>query len=165
MNNEIWKDLYGYEGLYQISSLGNIRAVKRKGSHGGDIRPGIRKDGYLQVSLHKDGRARTLLVHRLVALTFLPLVEGKCQVNHKDGNRKNNSLQNLEWCSATENTIHAHDILLKNTRKVQCIETGVIYPSIRSAARAVGCDNGTIQKICAGKGRSKTAGGFHWGYI
>jgi hypothetical protein len=162
---ETYINLPGYEGLYQVSNLGNVKSCKRKGSSGCVIRPAIRRDGYLQVHLQKDGKGKSLLVHRLVALAFLPLVDGKHQVNHKDGNRSNNASSNLEWCTAQENTLHAHDVLKKNTRQVLCVETGVVYPSIRSAARSIGYDNATIQRICAGKGRSKTAKGFHWVYV
>lgn len=162
---EIYINLPGYEGLYQISNLGNIKGCKRQGADGGIIRPAKRKDGYLQVHLRKNGKGKMLLVHRLVASAFLPLVDGKHQVNHKDGNRSNNASNNLEWCTAKENTLHAHDVLKKNTRQVLCVETGVVYPSIRNAARSIGYDNATIQRICAGKGISKTAKGFHWVYV
>lgn len=162
---EVWKDIEGYEGLYQISNLGNVKGIKRKGSSGCKLRPALRKDGYMQVSLRKEGKDSSYLVHRLVAIAFLPMTNEKNQVNHKDGNRTNNILENLEWCTPQENTLHSHDVLKKNTRQVMCVETGVIYPSIRSAARSIGYDNATIQRICAGKGRSKTAKGFHWRYV
>ena len=161
---EIWKAAPGFELFYQVSNLGRIKGIKRQGSNGGILRTCTRKDGYLQVCLQAD-RKGSFLVHRLVAEAFLPRIKGKPYVNHKDGNRANNTVSNLEWCTSQENNLHAHDVLMKNTRPVVCIETGVVYPSIRNAARSIGYDNSTLQRICAGKGRTKTAKGFHWKYV
>lgn len=160
-----WKPVVGYEGLYEVSFSGEVRGVKRQGSSGAILRPGKRKDGYLQVHLRKGGKGKPWLVHRIVALAFLNEVEGKNYVNHIDGNRSNNAVENLEWCTAQENTQHSHDVLKKNTRSVLCVETNTIYPSIRNAARSIDYDDATIQRICAGKGRSKTAKGYHWRYV
>lgn len=165
LENEIWKPIKGYEGLYEISSFGKVLTVKRQGTSGGFVKVTVRKDGYIQVLLSKDGKQKNHLVHRLVATAFLPMQTGKSQVNHIDGNRNNNMVSNLEWCTAQENTLHSHDVLEKNTKRVICVETGVIYPSIRSAARAVNSDDSTIQRVCAGKRRNKTAAGFHWRYV
>jgi hypothetical protein len=162
--NEEWKSIPGYEGLYEASNLGEIRAVPRKGSNGRKLKAAVRKDGYLQVSLRKHGKNKSHLVHRLVAHSFISEEIGKHYVNHRDGNRLNNISSNLEWCTVQENCLHAHDVLQKNTKPVLCVETGVVYPSIRNAARAINYDNATIQRICACKGRGKTAGGYHWRY-
>ncbi len=112
---EIWKDIIGYEGIYQISNLGNVksldRVTERPGLRGNMKRKGqylkINTDtaGYFSVNLsHKIHR-----IHRLLAIHFLDRIEGKNIVNHIDKNRKNNNLENLEWCTILENNIHGID--------------------------------------------------------
>lgn len=160
-----WKEIPSYEGLYEANNLGSIRRVRRQGSDGRLIKLTLRKDGYIQVILSKSGKKRAHLVHRLIAITFISKEMGKDFVNHKDGDKTNNKVSNLEWCTKQENCLHAHDVLLKNTRQVLCVETGVVYPSIRNAGRAVNYDNATICRVCSKKGRHKTAAGFHWEYV
>lgn len=115
-----WKDIPDYEGIYQASTDGQIRSVDGKVTyterHGERVWKGrilkqkvSKKDITCRVSLWKDGNERTWLVHRLVALTFIPVIEGKDYINHKDGSRLNNDISNLEWCDHTENNNHAFD--------------------------------------------------------
>ena len=101
MNNETEKDVVGYEGLYKINSNGVVFNIKNK-----EIMPHF-VNRYKRVSLHKNNRMRSYLVHRLVAIAFLDNVIGKTHVNHKNLNRSDNRLENLEWCTAKENTEHA----------------------------------------------------------
>ena len=100
---EIWKDIPGFEGLYQVSNHGNILSVKRNKYRK------IRKDkwGYSIVGLNKDGGQKQLFVHRLVAVAFIPNPNNFAEVNHIDGNKANNSVDNLEWCNRYENAHHA----------------------------------------------------------
>jgi hypothetical protein len=102
---EIWKDIPDYEGLYQVSNLGDIRSLKRKKAI--NLLPSIGTDGYYRLNLHKNG-GKTSSIHRIVAQAFIPNPDNKPQVNHKDGNKLNNHFDNLEWCTPKENTNHAH---------------------------------------------------------
>ncbi len=118
---EVWLPVQGYEGLYEVSNLGNVKRLSRisKNSLGRDTRlPELimkpiesKKQGYFRIGTSKDGRHKMNAVHRLVALAFIPNPENKPQVNHKDGDKGNNKLDNLEWCTAKENKIHAHQVL------------------------------------------------------
>lgn len=123
---EIWKDVVGYEGIYEVSNLGEIRTHKNKTSfskrYGVErkwkqrvLKQKVSKDKCCRVNLWKDGKEKTWLVHRLVAFAFLPLEESKNYVNHKDGNRLNNNIENLEWCDHAENNNHAFDNRLIKT--------------------------------------------------
>jgi hypothetical protein len=114
---EIWKDVVGFEGLYKVSNLGNVIGIGKSwvcGMYDSIIvKPeSIRKQstdtgGYKQVWLCKDGKAKNYLVHRLVAKTFLENPENKKDINHKNGNKTDNGLDNLEWCTRSENVLHA----------------------------------------------------------
>lgn len=102
---EVWKDIKGYEGKYQASNLWRIRSLnyaRRKQIR--VLKPGIEKTrGYLSVTLLNKGKQKTKPVHRLVALTFIPNPNNLPQVNHKDENKLNNCVDNLEWCNAKYN--------------------------------------------------------------
>ena len=101
---EVWKDIPHYEGRYQASTLGNIRSIKRTKLTKGYISNG----GYRMTCMtNAFGKVKYELWHRLIALTFIPQIEGKTDVNHKDGNKLNNSVDNLEWVSRKENIQHA----------------------------------------------------------
>lgn len=115
---EIWKDIDGYEGRYQVSNLGNIKSLRYLGHNQERImRLSQHHTGYLIVQLGKHP-AKTFLVHTLVAKAFIPKEEGKRLVNHKDGNKKNNCVCNLEWVSHLENTKHAIITGLRNPHNV-----------------------------------------------
>ena len=98
---EIWKDIEGFEGRYQVSTWGNVRSMKKK------IKPYENDKGYLKVGLCKDGKSHKKRVNRLVAQAFIPNPYNLPQVNHKDGNKKNNSVTNLEWTTDKANREHA----------------------------------------------------------
>lgn len=106
MTEEIWKDIKGYEELYQISNLGRVKSFYK--SKKGKIRKNCDQGDYFYLPLRKDGVARNYYIHRLVALNFLETVEGKNEVNHIDGNKYNNRLDNLEWVTSAENKAHAY---------------------------------------------------------
>ena len=107
---EIWKDIVGYEGLYQVSNLGNVKRLKGYKGRGKGyiveehlIQPSINSRGYQNVILCKNGKTKTFTMHRLVAIAFLDNSEKLPQVNHKDENKLNNCVDNLEWCDSQYN--------------------------------------------------------------
>ena len=115
---EIWKDIKDFEGLYQISNLGRIKSLlDNKGKKREIIRkPRKAKNGYLYLNLWNNGKYKTVKIHRLVAEYFIDNVNELPVVNHIDGNKLNNSANNLEWCTYKQNTIHAYkNGLLKST--------------------------------------------------
>lgn len=119
--------------------------------------------GYVRVNMRSGRLTGLKLVHRLVAETFLPNPKNRAEVNHKDGNKLNNHVDNLEWCTRSENLKHSYRVLGNNpprSKPVQCVETGIIYPSASVAAKEVGVDASNVSR--AVKGAQKTAGGYHW---
>jgi hypothetical protein len=129
---EIWKDIQGYEGIYQASTLGRIRTIEGKTTY--SVKHGVRKwksrilkyrgmnpTTGNRVSLWKDKACKDWLVARLIARTFIGLPEDKMTVNHKDGNRFNNNVENLEWLSLTDNIRHAFKTGLMPTQKHICL--------------------------------------------
>lgn len=172
---EIWKDIEGYEGLYQVSNFGRVRRFYKNGKVR-ILKPLSNKKGYLRVNLRKDNLLKTLSIHRLVAQAFLPNPNNLSQVNHKDEDKTNNNVSNLEWCDAKYNLNYGSrnekaSIKLKNHQKLSKVviqidkNTNVvinIFPSIREAERQTGFSNAHIQKCC--KGKYKTTGGYKWEY-
>lgn len=185
---EVWKDIAGYEGIYQISTLGQVKSLDRlvknhSGTHyfkRGAIKLQRQKsNGYLIVDLYKDNIPKTYHVHRLVADAFIPNPDGKETVNHKDGIVTNNALGNLEWATPREQNLHFYRNGLKTQYSIQkairamnaaqmkcvrCIETGTVYESVESAARALGRNGGSLISACC-RGRRRMAYGHTWEYI
>lgn len=124
---EIWKEIPNYEGLYKVSNLGRIKSLKRIISLFGKLdrvhaerilRSSKGTNGYLQVYLCYDGLRPVFRVHRIVAFAFVENPLNKLYVNHKDGNRQNNHVSNLEWCTKSENALHAYRVLgIVNSQK------------------------------------------------
>lgn len=105
---ENWKDIKDYEGIYQASDLGNLRSLNYKRTGKIQVlKPALDNKGYLRTALMKDGKLKTVKVHRVIAQTFLNIINDKNQVNHINGIKNDNSLTNLEWCNNTENQNHA----------------------------------------------------------
>ena len=149
---EIWKDIKSYEGLYQVSNYGN---VKRKKILKGDI-----AKGYLRITLSKSNKQERYLVHRLVAYTFIDYIEGKYYINHKDGNKLNNHINNLEWCSISENEKHAHKFLNKKPPMAKIcldLETGIFYDSVTKAAIAKNIKPTTLLSKLNGQNKNNTS--------
>ena len=105
---EIWKDIDGYEGLYQISNLGNVKSLNYR-NQGIEriLTPKCNNAGRLWVELARNGDRKPMLIHRLVAMAFIPNPNGYPQVNHMDENPKNNRVDNLEWCTAEQRQVFA----------------------------------------------------------
>lgn len=105
---EIWRDIEGYEGLYQVSNLGRIKSfISQRNKKEKILHPSNDKDGYLFIGLYKNGNQKPKRVHRIVAGNFIPNTNNKPQVNHINGDKKDNRVENLEWCTCKENIVHA----------------------------------------------------------
>lgn len=109
---EIWKDIIGFESLYEVSNYGQIRNVKTLRI----LKFHLETKGYLGISLRKNNKSKRFAVHRLVAIAFIPNPENKPEVNHKDGDKQNNRVDNLEWATAKENTNHSINTGLRKTK-------------------------------------------------
>lgn len=164
INAEIWMDCKGYPN-YQISSLGRVWSKKRQIY----LKPSKNTSGYLQVSLYTDnGKIKRELIHRLVAIAFLENPNKYPCVNHKDENKENNNITNLEWCSRSYNINYGkrNEIAGKaNSKAVRCIETGIIYPSGRACAEALGTTADIVSKVLHGKSGCKTVNGYHLEFV
>lgn len=103
---QIWKDINGYQGLYQVSNMGRIKTTANHCAWNRQIirKPKIRK--YAEIPLKIHGKSKWFMVHRLVAQAFIPNPQNKPQINHKDGNKLNNNVDNLQWCTPSENQTH-----------------------------------------------------------
>ena len=167
LENEIWKDIPCYEGIYQASSLGRIRTVNNKVTY--SIRHGIRhwkgkilkpkmqndyKTGY-RVSLWKNKTYRDWLVARLVAITFLG--KSNLTVNHKDGNRLNNNIENLEWLSLGDNIRHGFNNGLYPSRSVKLKHNNKVFEfySLAAASRFLNRNNGYVS-LCLQRNKLPT---------
>lgn len=193
----------GWEGLYQVSNLGRVKSLDKIIKNQYDLSTGTftgerivrgkilaphysSGTGYYQVTLsgqkHKTKQAN---IHKLVAQAFITNPKNLPVINHKDENKLNNQVDNLEWCTQKHNVnysnkLHPGKISERNTNnpkrsyKVLCIETGIIYPSASEAARQTGLSQGTISNVCRGarvkdsRGNYytvQTTGGYHWKYV
>lgn len=174
--NEIWKDIVGYEGLYKISNLGNIKSLDRLSFGGKNIKgrnmcPSLKKDGYLEIPLCKDKKRKYYRVHRLVAIAFIPNIENKPCIDHINTITTDNRVENLRWVTYKENSNNqiTRNHISKSTkgkssksRKVICIETNKEYESIKEAAKELGLNYNNIMKVCQKK--QQTTGGLNFRY-
>lgn len=162
--NEIWKDIKGYEGLYQVSNLGKVKRLVGKGCKKERIiKPNLVR-GYCQVRLSKDGTVKPLYLHRIILETFNP-IEGmdKLDCNHRDENKENNCLNNLEWLSHKENLNYGtrnERAVSALSKAVRCIDDKNFFSSVKEASRQTRISNGNISQCCNGK--RKSAGGKRW---
>lgn len=172
---EIWKDIKGYEGLYQVSNLGRVKSLDRwrpvtektlkkgykpKMTKGTILKPSKLKKGYLQVSLQKNGKKKWKRIHQLVAETFIPNLNNYPIINHKDENKQNNLVSNLEWCD------YEYNIRYSMAKKViqYNLDNNVIkiWDCIIDASNKLKIPTTNISKCC--KGIRKSVGGYKWEY-
>lgn len=155
-----WKPIEGFTN-YEVSDEGYVR-----NTHTGRILKQSIVGGYAKVDLYQKGKRTNMKVHRLVAKAFIPNPENKATVNHKDENKLNNNVSNLEWMTQKENSNYGtrnQRITQKKSKRVKCIETDTIYNSLKEAAAALGISMTSISQNCHGK--QKTAGGYHWKFV
>lgn len=185
---EVWKDIEGYEGLYQISNLGNIKSLKYNKTETEKKIKLYNKRNYLQVALAQQGKIKWYSVHRLVAKAFIPNPNNYPCINHKDENKQNNCIDNLEWCTHKYNsnygTIKERQSNIKkgrntsqetrnkigeaNSKQVGQFKKGTeeliqVFPSVINAAKQLGLKKQNISACCLN--RLKSHGGYSWKYI
>ena len=162
---ERWKDISGYEGIYQVSTHGNVRNLMT----GKTLKQRNNGNGYIRIELWKNHKGRKFYVHRLVAEAFIPNHEHKTEVNHKDLNPSNNDVNNLEWVSPSGNRVHAVDnrALMAWGNEVRPIiarsfdgKRTIAFRSISEAERAIGSRH--ITDVL--KGKRKQAKGYTFAY-
>ena len=162
---EVWKDIPGYEGIYQVSNQGRVKRSFKKGER---IMSGKKaKDGYIDVILSVNQNKRCYRLHRLVAEAFIPNPNNKPQVNHKDRNKRNNEVGNLEWVTGSENVVHAFATgrsvhkrpVVQYTKNMGFV---AFWNSIREAGQALRISEHNICSCCNDK--LPSAGGYIWRY-
>ena len=183
---EIWRDIEGYEGLYQVSNIGRVRSLNyNKTGEVKIMKTCKNKHGYLMARLSKNGKTKSCTVHRLVAKAFIPNPENKPHIDHMNTNKTDNRVCNLRWVTQKENMNNPltrekldgekHYMFGKHRteetrkkigeakcKKVICLETREIFDSIKEASITMNIDHSSISAVC--KGKRKTCGGFHWKY-
>lgn len=182
MENEIWKPVVGYEGKYEVSNMGRVKSLDyNKTDKRALMKPQLCK-GYLRVLISSNGKRKQRLIHRLVAQAFIPNPNNLPEVNHKDEDKTNNRVENLEWCDRSYNINYGtrnkrmSKINVNNPKISKPIEQYSIYypnelikvwPSISEIKRQLGYDDSLIGRVCSEEPKHKkykTAYGFKWRY-
>ena len=166
-NEEVWKDIAGYEGLYKVSNLGRVKSFKQGKER--IMKPVYDTCGYLRVGLSKNGKQKFCSIHRLVAQAFIPNPDKLTQINHKDENPSNNNVTNLEWCDSKYNNNYG----TRNQRVAEKLSKPVLqytkdekfvreWKSTKDVQRNLGYYHSLISECCNVK--RKSAYGFLWKY-
>ena len=162
---EIWKDIKGYEGIYQISNFGQIKSLNYNHTGKEKIRQlDVSNKGYYTILLSKNGNKKKFSVHRLVAETFIPNIKELPMVNHIDGIKTNNNIDNLEWCDGSKNEKHAYDNGLKTkkfgennpmAKSVDVFDLDgnfiMTFPTVKEAAKQMKVGENTVINGCKEK--------------
>ena len=166
---EAWKSIDGYEGLYEVSNTGLVRSLNFNNTGRAKLmKPRKPQDAYLSVNLCKNGKHKSIKLHRLVASAFIPNPLNLETVNHRDEDKTNNNVSNLEWLTRGDNARYSNVNNSKRSKQVQQFDkkTGDLlatFPSIKEAERRTGIAQENICHAC--KGRYMSAGGFVWKYV
>lgn len=173
--NEIWKDIPGYDNLYQVSNMGRVKSLNYNRTRKEKLLMFSKdKYGYLRVTISKEGVKKYVQVHRLVCEAFLQNPFNLPQVNHRNEDKTDNRIENLEYCDAKYNINYGMAIerrskaLINNpkrSKKILCVETVVVYPSTMEIERQFGFYHNQISGCCKGKYGYKTVGNYHWQYV
>lgn len=147
------KDVKNFEGQYAITSCGKVWSYQSRRF----LKPTNGNYGYKVVNLCKEGKVKQFLIHRLVAEAYIENPNGFETVDHIDGNKEHNYINNLQWMTRSENGIKG------NNKSVKCLETGQIFNSATIAAREMNLNRGNISSVC--RGERGTTGGYHFEYI
>lgn len=165
MMNEIWKDIKGYEGLYQVSNFGNVKSLSNNFSRKEKILKLNNIKGYLFVDLYKNGKVKHYKVHRLVAEHFIPNPDNKPCIDHINTNKTDNRVENLRWTTHKENSNNPLTIDKRSKPIIQFSKDGEFIKKWNSALdvqRELGIKQGNISNCC--KGKRNIAGGYIWRY-
>ncbi len=161
---EVFEDVKGYEGFYQISNLGRVKSLPQQGSGWFGkthiLKQRIGGGGYWVVGLTKSKVQIPTMVHRLIATAFIPNPENKKFVNHKNGIKTDYRIENLEWCTSSENAIHswANGLSVSYQDKLVIdLETGIYYDTIKSAAIAKNIGRTILNRYLIGSRKNKTS--------
>ena len=176
---EEWRDIKDYEGKYQVSNLGRVKSLNyHRDNREQILNTNSDRYGYLKVILYKNGKGKSYTIHKLVAEAFIPNPNNYPIINHKDENKQNNRVDNLEWCTYQYNNTYGTRLeraskkisgaKSSTARKVECITTGIQFKTIKEASKYYKISNTHIGQCC--KGERKSAGKYmgkklKWKYI
>lgn len=166
---EEWRDVKGYEGFYKVSNIGRVLSLKRKTTNEHIMKQHINHDGYWEVNLCMNNKAKTCRVHRLVAEAFIPNPMNFPIINHKDENKLNNNYNNLEWCTVKHNTrynnMHIRRMAYRK-KPIVAEKDGVeiLYSCSGDVAIALGVSRGNISSCALKSYGHKSIHGYHFRY-
>ena len=172
-STEVWKDIEDYKGLYQVSNLGRVRSLDRIDAlgrlrKGKVLAYGLSGGGYLQVGLHRDGKVEQKLVHRLVSEAFLPNPDNLPQVNHKDEDKANNQVENLEWCTALYNNTYGTrvervtKVREKRIYAITSLGHRYYFSGVNKASRLLGLKKVHVSACLHGRQKTHRGFSFEW---